>query len=362
MPPQPVEVVNVLAVLPGSNPTAATRRYYMTGHYDSRASLVNDGTTPAPGANDNAASIGAMLEIARVMSTRHFDSTIAFLAVAGEEQALLGSRLHAQADKQAGIQVAGVVNNDIIGDPSSPHGAPINHQVRIFSEGIPQAATALADFTTVRSQASENDSNSRNLARYAGEVARWQGTQLKPILETKVDRMRRSSDHIGFNEMGFTAIRITTVDETFERQHQTPRVEDGVTYGDTPEFVDQRFAAKVARLDAAIITHMASAPLPPANPTLYGEYVTNVRLSWTATADPSVGYEVLWRPTESQEWQALQDMGTGTTATMMMNKDNVFFGVRSYNSAGFRSPVVTFNRLDCTLVAVGMGPTSVCAP
>jgi hypothetical protein len=146
------------------------------------------------------------------------------------------------------------------------------------------------------------------------------------------------------------------------RQHQNVRVEDNVQFGDLPEFVDEDFSARVARLDAAMLTYLANAPESPQNPVILNELIDDAHLQWTASADGDTGYEILWRPTASAHWEGLMDAGTATSMTLQMNKDNVFFGIRSYNSQGYRSPVVSFRLKDCTLVPVGMGPASVCPP
>jgi hypothetical protein len=155
--PREVEIVNVMAVLPGKMPEAVTRRYYVVGHYDSRATDVNDATSDAPGANDDGSGTALVLELARVLAPRRFDSTIVLVATAAEEQGLYGAKHRAHAAKDAGEDVRAVLSDDIVGDPSSSSGgAPFRQEVRVFSEGVPEglAPDALAE---VRRLAAESD-------------------------------------------------------------------------------------------------------------------------------------------------------------------------------------------------------------
>ncbi|MFN2624171.1 MAG: M28 family peptidase, partial [Chthoniobacterales bacterium] len=89
--PQPVQVVNVVATLPGTQPESRDRIYVVSGHYDSRVTDVMNTTADAPGADDDASGVAAVMEMARVMSKKNWDATLVFMAVAGEEQGLFGS-------------------------------------------------------------------------------------------------------------------------------------------------------------------------------------------------------------------------------------------------------------------------------
>ena len=81
-------------------------------HYDSTSTQA---TTHAPGADDNASGTAAVMEMARVLAGYQFDYTIKFIAFSAEEWGLYGSRHYAQAAKQRGEQIVGVVNLDMIG-------------------------------------------------------------------------------------------------------------------------------------------------------------------------------------------------------------------------------------------------------
>ena len=100
--PEPTMITNVVATLKGTQPESESRTYVVSGHYDSMCTSPTDATCDAPGANDDASGTAAVLEMARVMAKYKFDATIVFMAVAGEEQGLLGSTYFAEQAKQKG--------------------------------------------------------------------------------------------------------------------------------------------------------------------------------------------------------------------------------------------------------------------
>lgn len=345
---RPVKFVNVVAVLPGTMPEAAGRRYYVVGHYDSMPTSVMDPASDAPGANDDGSGTTAVLAIARALASRPCESTIVFLCTVGEEQGLVGARYHAEQAAGRGDDIRAVLSNDIVGDPWGPEGdksKTTRHLIRVFSEGLPRNPTA-QQLSTIRNLAMESDSPSRQLARYIAEVAEIEQTAVRPMLVFRLDRFLRGGDHSAFNESGFAAVRFCEVHEDYRHQHQTPRIESGpdgtpVQYGDLPEFVDAEYLADVARLNAAALVHLANAPSSPRNARIITarlEYTTTLR--WDASPEPDVaGYEVVWRDTTSAVWEHSLDVGATTEATIAESKDNVFFGVRAYDRDGLRSPV-----------------------
>lgn len=336
----PVQITNVYAVLQGSNPEDAKRIVLVSGHYDSRNSSNENVTDAAPGANDDASGTAVSLECARTLSKLHFPGTIIFLTVAGEEQGLYGSKHFADFAKAQGWDIEAVLNNDIVGGDKSPGQDP--KVVRIFSESIPDAATE-RDVRMIRALGGENDSPSRELARYIAQTARVYSTKVEPLLEYRRDRYMRGGDHISFNEDGFPAVRFTEFRENYNRQHQNIRTENGIEYGDVPEHVDFDYVANVARVNAATLAALAAAPGPPTEVHLETkELDNNSTLAWTAPSDGrAVSYEVLWRATSAPDWEHSQSVANGTRVTLPVSKDNVIFAVQSVDSAGHRSiPVV----------------------
>jgi hypothetical protein len=338
--PQPTEITNVYAVLKGTDAENANRIVLVTGHYDSRPSDTLDVKADAPGANDDASGTAVSLECARVLSKLKFPATIIFLTVAGEEQGLNGSRHFAKMAKDQGWNLEAVLNNDIVGGDKS---AEQDHSVvRVFSEGLPASATE-QEIRRIRGLGGENDSGSRQLARYIADVGRTYEAGVKPVLVFRLDRYLRGGDHSAFNQQGFTAVRFTEFREDFHHQHQNVRTENGIEYGDLAKFVDFDYVAHVARLNAATLASLASAPAPPANVHLLTKDLENdSTLAWEASpGGRAAEYEVLWRATTSPEWEHVEKFGGVTRATLKLSKDNLIFAVRAVDAEGHRSlPVV----------------------
>ncbi len=340
---RPTEIVNVVATLPGTDPANAGRIYVVTGHYDSRNSDPLDPVGDAPGANDDASGTAVSLECARILSQHRFPATIVFMAVAGEEQGLLGARHFAKTAKNEGHNIAAVLNNDIVGGNKTA-GDTLQRPglVRVFSEGIPQAASE-AEIRQIRALAGENDSASRQLARYIAEAARKHlPAGFRPELIFRRDRYLRGGDHSAFNEFAFAAVRFTEYREDYNHQHQNPRTEGGVEYGDLPKFVDYQYVANVARLNLASLAELALAPAPPANVRLHTKELQNdSTITWEAAPGGlAAGYEVLWRKTTAPEWEGSKPVGNVTRITLPRSKDNVIFAVRAVGSHGVKSLAV----------------------
>ncbi len=343
--PAPTEIVNVYAVLRGSDAGNRKRIYLVTGHYDSRNSGAEDATGEAPGANDDASGTAVSLECARVLSQLRFPATIIFLAVAGEEQGLYGSEHFAKMAKQEAWQIEAVLNNDIVGGDRSPGQDP--HRVRLFSEGVPLSVLEAGtpdDVRRTRALGGENDSASRELARYIADIAAvYLPSSFQPMLIFRPDRFLRGGDHLSFNQEGFAAVRFTEYRENYNHQHQNVRTEKGIEYGDLPKFVNFDYVANVARVNAASLAALASAPAPPAEVRLLAKELENTStLQW----QPSPGglacaYEVLWRSTTAPLWERSRSVGSATRVTLEESKDNVIFAVRSVDVAGHRSLPVT---------------------
>ncbi len=337
--PEPTNLTNVIATLKGT--TDPSRVYVVSGHYDSMCSDARDGKCDAPGANDDASGTAAVIELARVMSKRKFDATIVFMTVPGEEQGLLGATYFAEQAKQKAMNIEGMFTNDIIGGVTTQKNSPNRNRVRVFSEGVPSNETE-QQANTRRSVGGENDSASRQLARYIKEQSDKYLKTYKVWMIYRRDRYGRGGDHIPFLERGFTAVRITEVDEDYTHQHQNVRTENGVFYGDTPEFVDFEYTANVARVNLLSLASLANAPAKPKNVGIVTTRLTNdTELKWDANTDADIaGFEIVWRETTAAEWTGASYIGNVTTyVAKARSKDNYFFGVRAVDIAGNRSPI-----------------------
>jgi len=337
--PEPTNLTNVVATLKGTqNPE---RIYVVSGHYDSMCSSPTDATCDAPGANDDASGTAAVIEMARVMSKRKFDASIVFMTVPGEEQGLLGAAYFAEQAKQKSLNIEAMFTNDIIGGVTSFKNSPDRNSVRVFSEGVPSNETE-PEGATRRSVGGENDSASRQLARFIKETAENYSPKFRVQMIYRRDRYLRGGDHIPFLERGFSAVRFTEPNEDYTHQHQNVRVENGVQYGDLPEFVDFEYVANVTRVNTASLAALALAPARPKTVGIVTARLTNdTDLKWDANIETDLaGYEIVWRETSSPVWTNSLSVGNVIAYTIKnMSKDNYFFGVRAVDKSGNKSLV-----------------------
>jgi Peptidase family M28 len=345
--PVPTTITNVIATIQG---TATPERFYVvTGHLDSRVTDVLDFTSDAPGADDDGSGVAAVLELARVFATQQFPGTLVLATVAGEEQGLYGSTFMANQMAAAGNDVQGMFSNDIIGTPNAHDGTkPDPHTVRMFLEGIPTNATA-NDVSIIQTVGGENDGKSRQLGRFAREVAPVELTGIDIRLIWRRDRYLRGTDSLSFQGHGYAAARVTEPRENFAHEHQNTQVINGQQFGDLIQYVDFDYIARVTRMNAAVLWALATSPSTPKNvqihttpPTTPVPFAgTNLStLSWNANPESNIsGYEVVMRETTAPDWQEAIGVGNVTTVTLDISKDNVQFGLRAVDTDGNRSPV-----------------------
>jgi Zn-dependent M28 family amino/carboxypeptidase len=332
---------NVVATLKGSDPLD-DRIFIISGHLDNMRTNVMDRTNDAPGANDDASGVAAVLECARIMSKQNFSATIIFMAVSGEEQGLLGSNFMATKARKNNLNIEAVLNNDIMGSNNSNETNNINNnQVRVFSEGIP-AYELEKNAKTIRQLGLENDGKSRQLARYVKEIGERYVDNLDIKMVYRNDRFLRGGDHTPFVENGFTAVRITEMNENYTRQHQDVRKENGIQYGDLIEFIDFEYLRKNTGMNLSTLANLAKAPSMPDDVKIDVKKLVNTSyLYWKKAKTGNVkGYYLLMRETTSAVWQK-KIFTTATEITVPYSKDNYFFAVQSVNENGNESlPVV----------------------
>ena len=335
-PPNGVEVMDVVAIQRGQ--TDPDRVIVITGHLDSRRTDVMDATGDAPGADDDASGVSALIEAARVLSQYKFAATLVYSADSGEEQGLYGGQIIAQYAVDHHWNVEANLNNDIVGSPRGGDGQTDPHTVRVFSEGTKMNET--------REQAKargyhggELDSPSRNVARYMHALADQYLQDFHVRMIYRTDRYGRGGDQVSFLEQGFPAVRVTESQEDYTHQHQDIRVENGIHYGDTIDHVDFDYLANVTRVNALTMAAMASAPMPPQDLQIKGAVAYDTTVSW----QPSPGaatYKVWWRETTAPQWQHSYDAGGATSAVLKgVNIDDYFFGVSAISKDGWESPV-----------------------
>lgn len=321
----PVEMINVVATIRGT--TDPDRIYIATGHYDSMNSDIMNSTLDAPGADDDASGVAVIMDLARVLSQHPLDATVMLVAVQGEEQGLLGSRGLAEEAVAKKWNVEGMITNDIVGGTVGGEGDIDNRTIRIFSANTKGAG----------------DGTSRHWARFVRDGVRLYLPNVKPRLIYRLDRFGRGGDHAPFFERGFPAIRFTQANEDYKREHQTVRVENGIQYGDLPEFVSGDYMRLVASVNAVALVTGGCAPAAPKNVKAGGAVTNDTTLSWEMGTDADLaGYEIVVRETTSDEWEKVIPVGKVARYTFKdFTIDNVFMGVRAVDKDGNRSPVRT---------------------
>ena len=332
--PRDVEVSSVIATLRGDDAGGPT--YVMSSHYDSRNSDGNDPLLDSPGADDNGSGTVAVIEAAKAMAATHFHGTLVFACFDGEEQGLFGSDHFAKVLKARGTDVAANLNNDIVGASVARDGRRAPDLVRLFSEALPAGATA----RTVNAYGTENDSPSRELARFVKAQSEAYVPPMQAQLIYRSDRFLRGGDQQSFAAQGFPAVRFVEKYENFDHQHQNVRVENGIQYGDLLRYVDFDYVARVTKMNVAALAALALGPGEPKTVQMLTKslgYDTTLR--W-APAAHAAGYEVVWRDTSSAQWQFSQRVGNVAQATVKVGKDDYLFGVRAVDAAGLVSPVV----------------------
>jgi hypothetical protein len=323
---RPTDLRNVLAILPGRT----ERRIYVSGHYDSLALGEEEGDMPsptddpfdrwAPGANDDGSGTVLTMELARVFAQSgiEFEATLVFMAIAGEEQGLVGAARHAEAMREQGVQITAVFNNDIVGNSLGGNGIADSRTIRVFSEG-------------------PEDSLSRQLARYIRRTSTpyVPGHQIRLI--ARDDRFGRGGDHTPFNRQGFAAVRFTESRENYSRQHNP---------FDTLDGIDLPYLARNARVNAASVATLALAPdTPGVSFNLLrrgGGY--DAQLQWRGV-EGAIGYRIFWREAWGPDWEHELWVGDVTEFVLPdLSIDDYVFGVAAVGSDGHESLVAVYAR------------------
>ena len=360
---RPTTLVNVIATLPGDAPSSKDRLLIVSGHYDSMNSDISDNVGVAPGANDDASGTAVSMELACVMAKHHFDATLVFMAVPGEEQGLLGAAHFAREARKQGLNIEAMITNDIVGSATGDAGQRDPKRLRLFADGADPLLRMLVQGQTGQAPDPAGQEATRAIRGQLQSIAiagggadlptHQLGRHLKSSAERYLpgftvqliqrrDRYLRGGDHIPFLEQGYAAVRFTEPFENFRHQHQNVRTEGATAFGDLPDFVEFDYVADVARINAIGLATLALAPPPPANVRMDTTQLSNdSTLRWTLSNDPALaGYRLVWRESDAAAWQFSQDVGLVSQITVPISKDNVLFGVQSLSKRGHASLAV----------------------
>ncbi|MDI6698029.1 MAG: M20/M25/M40 family metallo-hydrolase [Candidatus Saccharicenans sp.] len=321
------ELHNVVAVKKGK--AAKERIIIVNAHYDTIA-VSRDGrfhyddvNTEAPGANDDASGVAALLEMARIIAPRETEATIHFIAFSGEEQGLVGSTLYARKMKEQGRKVEAVLAMDMIGNIKAGNGYIDSTRVRVFSDD-------------------PSDSPSRELARYVRKVAEQVVPSFEVSLIFRADRFGRGGDHTPFVQEGFAGIRFTEARENYSIQH-TPQ--------DTIENLSVSYVMDITRVVLASVLSLACAPETPAvtgqrGAPLLGRgrgYDAELRWNWEGDREKIAGFKVYVRDTKSPFWERYYFAGKGDSFLLEnVSIDDLTFGLSVLGMNGLESPVSTY--------------------
>jgi hypothetical protein len=310
-------IVNVLGILPGRD---TNRVIVMGGHYDSCVCSVPpnggvDSTSTAPGADDDGSGTSAVVELARVVSKRYpkgLDATVIFVLHAAEEQGLLGATHLAQRLKAEGKQVIAGMTDDIVGNVVAEDGSVDSTSVRIYAQD-------------------PDSSGSRELGRYVWGlgVMYLPGFEVVPVF--RLDRIGRGGDHTPYIQAGWPGLRFTERLENYKRQHLPTDDLSHVNFG---------YVAQVARLNAATVVSLASAPAAPDTVIARRENAASGGQAWSLRWTPVPGatrYEILVRRTTSPSWERVIPVGAGLTQQLDFQLDDGWAAVRSVGPNGHRS-------------------------
>jgi Zn-dependent M28 family amino/carboxypeptidase len=310
--PSAVKIVNIAATLPGTHPDSTGRIYVIAAHYDSRASDPLDVSSPAPGADDDASGVAAVLELARVMSAYEFPATIVFLTVAGEEQGNAGSAHWAQQAREHGMDIAAMFDESAIGNTHAADDTIDRSSVNLFAGG------------------DENDAPARELARAVKDIASRYAFPIGIHVSYRPDSIRGGGDHVPFLERGYPAVRFSEATGNPHHRYQDDRT----------DFIDFAYVADVARMNAVVLAELAHAPASPRKVAIDSSE-SGVVLRWTTVVGTNLaGYRVVWRDSVAPFWEHSLDLPPNAASATLphLSRDTTIFGLEAFDSAGHVSP------------------------
>ena len=256
---------NIIATLPGTGTQPGI--LVLMANYDTRGGDWLDGRSPAPGADDNGSGVAALLEIARLMSTRTWNQTIVFAALTAEEQGTFGSRHFVEQALADNVMIDAAINNDMIGGREG-----IPQSVRLYSLG-------------------PDTSESRQLARYIDYVGGLYLPGYAVEMIDGLDRDGRWGDQREFVNNGYAAVRLIESQEDLSIQN---------SQRDTWSLIDYGYLRKNVQLNLATLANMGCAPQPAAIAAPVSEPGTFL-VAWVP--EPGVeGYAISVRPLGSDRY------------------------------------------------------------
>ena len=272
-----------------------------------------EATQDAPGADDDGSGTSAVVELARVFSSRFprgLATSVIFAAYSGEEEGLYGSTHLAQRLHAAGYKVVSAFTDDIVGNVVADDGTVDSTSVRIFG-------------------ADPDNGPSRELARYAWAAGAIYNPGFRILPVFRLDRISRGGDHSPYVSLGDPGLRFTERLENYKRQHLPTDDFAHVNFG---------YVANVARLNASIVGSLANAPAPPAALARRDQASGGQKwmVSWRESSG-ATGYEVLFRRTTAPTYEKIYQAGAATSFLLPDQLDDGWAAVRAIGANGHRS-------------------------
>ncbi|HXT83346.1 MAG TPA: M28 family peptidase [Verrucomicrobiae bacterium] len=199
-------------------------------HYDSRMKILDDSESRAPGANDNASGVSAILEIARIVKNHRLEYPLQFVLFSGEEQGLLGSKHYAKFVKDNNVNIYRLINLDMIAYPAFNPGKII---IELDNNNKPE-----------HNQVKENDQDSIEFGKEMADMSVY--TDLQINLGSIYD-----SDYEPFEAEGFVVIGAY---DGSAQEDQNPHYHDS---SDTPDLIDWNYLTSVTKMVLATILKIA---------------------------------------------------------------------------------------------------------
>jgi hypothetical protein len=212
---------NVICTKPGIGNTGQV--IIVCGHFDCIMEYLQDATSRAPGADDNATGIAVILEVARILADVELDETVKFVCFSGEEQGFWGSTAYAQYIQDNNINVHRLINLDMVGYPPADGSIVVEYDTGNLVPG--------------------NDLESQNFGNTMAQMAAdYSGTpvQFGPIY---------GSDYMPFETRGYV---VTGLFEGEGNQHYHDS-------SDTADTVNYPYVAEAARITLATLLSEAMA-------------------------------------------------------------------------------------------------------
>ncbi|MFN8373327.1 MAG: M20/M25/M40 family metallo-hydrolase [Anaerolineae bacterium] len=307
---QPYPGYNVIGIINGTETGAGV--IVVGAHYDSISFDFQNSLANAPGANDDASGIAALIEMARVMAMRPHRQTLIFVAFGAEEIGRLGSQAFVEGYVQAyNLPLMAMINMDIIGSSTGADGQYNDRQVRMFSAG-------------------PNESLSRQLARGLDLVDNIYVSEMDVIVQDGEDRPGRYGDHMSFSEVGYPAVRFVEATENRERQHND---------SDVSSALQPLYLTHSTQTILAGLTSLADGPRPPLNVSLRINGDGTQTLFWEPVVSASNYLVVLRRPGSLVYDDWFQTQETSTSWDGFVSTRYEALAIASYDANGLIGPL-----------------------